>query len=74
MDPAWGNATEIEKKIDKYIAHNMPIEGIILDQYTKNDNCPFEIANGFRMENMQNYLQNKTMKMYLSINAGIEIG
>jgi alpha-glucosidase (family GH31 glycosyl hydrolase) len=31
MDPAWADTTQIQSKIDAYIAANMPIEGVILD-------------------------------------------
>lgn len=30
-DPAWANTTQIQSKIDAYIAASMPIEGVILD-------------------------------------------
>lgn len=50
----------------------MPVEGVVLDQYTQEGFCPYEIDDNFNMANMQTYLQGKNMKMYLSIQAGIQ--
>lgn len=71
MDPAWADTDQIQTKIDAYIAANMPIEGVILDQYTPQNFCPFQVAPNFEIEEIQTYLQGKDMKMYLSIQAGI---
>lgn len=74
MDPAWADTTQIQSKIDAYIAANMPVEGVVLDQYTPQNFCPFQVNAAFDLEGMQTYLQGKDMKMYLSIQAGIQIG
>jgi len=74
LDPAWGSPTEIYKKIDSYIAANMPIEGVVLDQYTHENICPFQSALGFNLAEMRGNLTKNKMKMYLSVQAGIPVG
>lgn len=34
VDAAWADPAQIQTKIDSYIAANMPIEGVVIDQYT----------------------------------------
>ena len=41
VDPAWADQTQLQAKIDAYIAANLPLEGVILDQYTPFGFCPF---------------------------------
>jgi alpha-glucosidase (family GH31 glycosyl hydrolase) len=47
LDPAWGTPSEIYKKIDSYIAAKMPIEGVVLDQYTPRNFCPYQATSEF---------------------------
>lgn len=50
----------------------MPIEGVVIDQYTPENFCPFQVSSSFDLDGMQTYLKGKDMKMYLSIQAGIQ--
>lgn len=74
LDPAWGTPAEIYKKIDAYIAAKVPVEGVVLDQYTTKNVCPFQANSSFDLSDMQSHLRNLDMKMYLSIQAGIQVG
>lgn len=74
LDPAWANPEEIQKKVEAYIAANMPIEGVLLDQYTAYKFCPFQADKSFNIADMQTFLHGKDMKMYLAIQAGIQVG